>query len=116
MCCSLGCCCCDGSFVVIYMVIVGDLFVSWELEVVATGFGGVVPCSNVVMLFIGVGMSCMFVYFVEEWGCGVRVIVGVCMSVVFAFAVEVFVAWGAVCFWGACQKTCVAFLGLPPNF
>ncbi len=61
-------------------------------------------------------MSCTFVYVVEEWGCGVRVIVGVCTSVVVAFAAEVSVAGGAGSFLGACQKTCGAFLGLPPSF
>ncbi len=83
---------------------------------VATCFGGVVLCSNVVVLFIGVGMSCVFVYVVEVCGCGVRVIDGVCTSVVVEFVAGVFVAGGAVSFLGACQKTCVAFLGLPPSF
>jgi hypothetical protein len=52
---------------------------------------------------------------VEEWGCGVRVIDGLCTLVVVVFAAGVGVAGGAASFLGACQKTCVAFLGLPPN-
>ena len=61
-------------------------------------------------------MSCTFVYVVGVWGCGVRVIVGVCTLIVISFSAEVSVAGGAGSFLGACQKTCGAFLGLPPSF
>jgi hypothetical protein len=47
-------------------------------------------------------MSGKFVYVVEQWGCGVRDIVGVCTLVVIPFAVEVSVAGGAGSFLGAC--------------
>jgi hypothetical protein len=56
------------------------------------------------------------VYVVEEWGCGVRVIVGVCTLIVISFAAEVSVAGGVGSFLDACQKTCGACLGLPPSF
>ena len=85
--CSFGCCCCDGILVGIVMV--GDGIVIRILWVVAMFFGGVVLCSNVVMLCVGVGMVCEFVCVVEEWGAGVRIIDGLCTSVVVVFAAGV---------------------------
>jgi hypothetical protein len=111
--CSVGCCCC--GVIIVGIVIVGDGIVFCILWVVAMFVGGGVQCSSVVVLFDGVGMVCEFVCVVEEWGCGVRVIDGLCTLVVVVFAAGVGVAGGAASFLGACQKTCVAFLGLPPN-
>ena len=111
--CSFGCCCCGG--ILVGIVIVGDGIVIRILWVVAMFLGGVVLCSNVVMLGVGVGMVCEFVCVVEEWGVGVRIIDGLCMSVVVVFAEGVCVAEGAASFLGACQKTCEVYPVLPPS-
>jgi hypothetical protein len=68
----LGCCCCYlrgvGNVVGIVICIVDDWLMFCILCVFAMLFGGVVLCSNVVVLFTGVGMAWVF-GFVEE-GCG----------------------------------------------
>jgi hypothetical protein len=111
--CSFGCCCC-GS-ILVGIVIVGDGVVIRILWVVATVVGGVELCSNIVMMCVGVGMGCGFVCVVEEWGVGVRIIVGLCMSVVVIFAAGVCVAEGAASFLGACQKKCGVYPVLHPS-
>ena len=51
---------------------------------------------------------------VEVRGCGVLVTADLCTLVVDVLAEGVFVDGGAASFLGACQKTYVAFQGLPP--
>ena len=71
---------------------------------VTTGFGGVVLCSNVVVLFNGVRMVCVFLCVAEEWGFGVRAIDGLCTLVVVVFARGFLWLGALLVFWARAKK------------